>query len=255
MSTHNGKFYLFANWKMYLDFDESNILANAIVAEHKNFDKKISMAIFPSALSLYPVGQVLHDVGIGVGPQNVYWVDKGGYTGEISATMYRAAGCDYALVGHSERRHQFHETDHDVHEKMKAVLAVGLTPVLCVGETESERQHGKVEEVIEVQLRAALDSLNWPSDKELIVAYEPVWAIGTGVACEADEANRMHELVIRLCKNLIPGSNPIVLYGGSVRPNNVTGYLQQSNIHGVLVGGASTKLDEWLDIVAEAQKS
>ena len=254
MFTHNGKIYLFANWKMYLDYDESNILANALARGAKKFGDKIQMAIFPSTLSLYPVGQVLRDVGIGVGAQNVYWVDKGGYTGEVSAAMYRAVGCEYTLIGHSERRHQFGETDHDVREKMKAALASGLTPVLCVGETEQQRNTGKTEEVVEVQLRAAFDGLNWPKDKELIVAYEPVWAIGAGVACDPDEAMRMHELIIKICKNLIKNSDPVVLYGGSVRPNNVVGYLSQPAIDGVLVGAASTKLDEWLEIISAAQE-
>jgi len=189
------KKYLFANWKMYLDYDESNILANALANEAKNFSGEISLAVFPGALSLYSAGQALNDVGIGVGAQNVYWVDKGGYTGETSAAMFKAAGCKYALVGHSERRHVFHESNHDTREKIEAVLAAGLIPVLCVGETLNERQEGKAEEIVEIQLRSALHNLVWPENRELIIAYEPVWAIGTGEACNADEAERMHGLI------------------------------------------------------------
>jgi len=249
MSLYNGKYYLFANWKMYLDYDESNILANGLADAAKKFSENIKMVVFPSALSLYPVLQVLHDVNIGVGPQNVYWIDKGGYTGEISATMYREIGCDYALVGHSERRHQFHETNHDVHAKLEAILANDLTPVLCIGETAVEREQGKTEEVIEIQLRAALDGLNFPKEKELIVAYEPVWAIGTGVACDPTEAERLHILIRKIIGSLLPNVKLVILYGGSVRPENVAEYLKQENINGVLVGGASAKLDSWLEIV------
>ena len=252
MSLHNGKYYLFANWKMYLDYNESNIMANALADKAADFSSSVKMTIFPSALSLYPVSQVLRDVGVGVGPQNVYWVDKGGYTGEVSATMYKEVGCDYALVGHSERRHQFHETNHDVRAKLEAILSNGLTPVLCVGETAEERVQGKTDEVVEVQLRAALEGLEYPVEKELIVAYEPVWAIGTGDACEAVEAERIHAVVKKIIVGLLPNIDPVILYGGSVRPENVKEYLERENIAGVLVGGASAKLDSWLEIVKNA---
>lgn len=246
------KKYLFANWKMYLDYDESNILANALANEAKNFAGDVLMAVFPGALSLYSAGQVLNDVGIGVGAQNVYWVDKGGYTGEISAAMFRAAGCKYALVGHSERRHVFHESNHDVRQKIEAVLAAGLVPVLCVGETLNERQEGKTDEVVEVQLRAALHDLVWPENRELIIAYEPVWAIGTGEACSAAEAERMHGLIGKWAGDLLPAAAPVILYGGSVRPDNVSEYLSSPHIDGVLVGGASAKLDSWMEIINKA---
>ncbi|MFA6485825.1 MAG: triose-phosphate isomerase [Candidatus Magasanikbacteria bacterium] len=253
------KIYLFANWKMYLDFDESNILANGLAGEAKKFGHEIKMAIFPSTLSLYTAGQVLRDVGVGVGPQNVFWVDKGGYTGEISASMYKTAGCDYALVGHSERRQQFHETNHEVRQKMDACLSVGLTPVLCVGETLKEREAGTTAEVVEIQLRSALDNISWPKNVALIIAYEPVWAISKGAGageegrhCDDIEAEKMHRLIKKIVKNLLPNMEPAVLFGGSVRPNTTAYYLNQPSIDGVLVGAASTKLDSWLEIVKNA---
>lgn len=245
----NNKTYLFANWKMYLDYDESNILANAIANQAKSISKDIKMAIFPGALALYPVGQVLHDVGIGVGAQNTYWLDKGGYTGEVSAIMYKAAGCEYALVGHSERRHLFGETNHEVRQKVDASLVAGLTPVICVGETEKERQENKTEEVIEIQIRAAFHNIVWPKDQELIVAYEPVWAIGTGENCDPLEAERMHELIKKQVVALT-GITPVILYGGSVKPENVAEYLKNPNINGVLVGSASANLESWMKIVS-----
>lgn len=243
--------YFFANWKMYLDFDEANILANALAQESKKFSDQVKVAIFPSALPLYTVAQTLKDVGIGVGAQNVFWEDKGGYTGEISAPMFKAAGCDYALVGHSERRHQFHETNHEVRQKIQAVLEAGLTPVLCVGETKEERHNNKTDEVVETQLRAAFHELSWPANRELIVAYEPVWAIGTGEACDPAEAQRLHAEIKKILAHLAPGATPILLYGGSVRPENVADYIKQNDINGVLVAGAATKLAGIKEILAK----
>ncbi|MBU0546380.1 triose-phosphate isomerase [Patescibacteria group bacterium] len=250
-----NKTYLFANWKMYLDYDESNILANALAEKSKKFSDEIEMTVFPSALSLYPVAQTLSDVKINVGPQNIYWVDKGGYTGETSAQMFKAAGSSHALIGHSERRHLFHETNHDVRQKIEASLNAELTPVLCVGETEKERDEGKTEEIVEIQLRATLEDLNWPKDRELIVAYEPVWAIGTGNACDPAEAERMHDKIFNWIKGLAPGISPVLLYGGSVRGENVEGYLQMSHINGVLVGGSSAKLESWMEIIENSTRA
>jgi len=262
MSTFNGHHYLFANWKMYLDYDESNILANALANEwRKQGDlSALKMAIFPSDLSLYPVAQVLGDVGVAAGGQNSFWVDKGGYTGEISAAMYKNAGCAYCLVGHSERRHQFGETNHEVRQKMEAVLESGLTPVLCVGETKEERAQGKTAEVVEIQINAALDGLSWPSDRELIIAYEPVWAISKGAGkneagehCDDAEAERMNIFIAQKTTQLLSGVNPVLLFGGSVRPDTVAYYLKMPHINGVLVGAASTKFDSWMEIVKNAQ--
>lgn len=244
----SSKTYLFANWKMYLDYDESNILANAIADKAKSIPTNVKMAIFPSALALYPVGQVLRDVGISVGAQNVHWDDKGGNTGEVSAQMYKLAGCEYALAGHSERRHLFGETNHQVRQKVEAILAAGLTPVICVGETEKERQDNKTEETIEIQIRAAFHNIVWPKDRELIVAYEPVWAIGTGDNCDPLEAERVHELIKKQVIALT-GITPVILYGGSVKPENIVHYLKNPNINGVLVGSASTSLESWESII------
>lgn len=245
--------YLFANWKMYLDYDESNILANAISNESKKIPPNVKMVIFPSALSLYPVGQVLNDVGIGIGAQNIYWVDKGGYTGEISAQMYKSAGCDYALIGHSERRHQFRETNHEIRQKIEAAIISDLTPVLCVGETQEERNNEKTDEVIEVQLRSAFDGLSWPREKELFIAYEPVWAIGTGNSCDPAEAQRMHQLINKITVELLGKVSPIILYGGSVRSANIINYIAMDSIDGVLVGGASSKIDSWIGMAEKVK--
>lgn len=246
------KVYLFANWKMYLDYDDSNILANALVDASFDFAKKIKMVVFPSALSFYPVAQVLGDVGIACGAQNVHFEDKGGFTGENSAVMYKNAGAKFTLVGHSERRHLFGETNHDVHQKMEAALSFGLTPVLCVGETAKERKADKAKDVVEIQLRAALDSLKWKPKAKLFVAYEPVWAIGTGNNCDPIEAEKMCLMIEKMATVLAKDVEVVVLYGGSVNGGNIKEFIKQPNINGVLVGGASAKLDTWLQIVQNA---
>lgn len=253
MSLYSNQHYLFANWKMYLDYDESNILANALAAEAAKFPPGVKMAVFPSVLSFYPVARVLKDAGIAVGAQNAHWVDRGGYTGEVSAEMFKNAGAEYILIGHSERRHLFHESNHEVRQKMEAALAAGLTPVLCVGETEKERQAGQMDEAVEIQLRAALEGLRRPEGRALVIAYEPVWAIGTGHNCDPLEAEKMQNKISVWTRDLAPDIvAPILLYGGSVRPNNAAEYLKQPHIHGILVGSSSTKLDIWLDIVHNA---
>ncbi len=243
------KVYLFANWKMYLDYDESNILANALAGASVNFAKKIKMVIFPSALSFYPVAQVLDDIGIASGAQNVHFEDRGGYTGENSAMMYKNAGAKFSLIGHSERRHLFGETNHEVHQKMETALSVGLTPILCVGETAKERKGNKAKDVVEIQLRAALDNLKWKPKDKLFIAYEPVWAIGTGNHCDPIEAEKMCVMIFKMASMLAKGLEVIILYGGSVNEGNIRDFLKQPDISGVLVGGASSKLDTWLQIV------
>jgi triosephosphate isomerase (TIM) len=247
------KLYFFANWKMYLDFDESNILANGLAEKLKNKERDYEMAIFPNTLAMSTVAPVLNDLKIGVGIQNGYWVDKGGYTGEVSFVMAQNVGCRYALIGHSERRHQFKETSHETRMKMEAVLNTKLTPVLCVGETEKERESEKTEEIIEAQIRTAYDGLNWDYNREIIIAYEPVWAIGTGKACDPEEAQKQHTRIKLLIKDLLPKAEPVILYGGSVNSENVKDYLKQKDVDGVLVGGASTKLDSWLNITESSK--
>jgi triosephosphate isomerase len=245
--------YLFANWKMYLDSEESYALARNLLKEHlTDLSPKVTMAVFPSALAMNGVIDVLKDTPISVGAQNIYWVERGGYTGEISAAMYKNVGARYTLIGHSERRHIFKETNHEVRQKLEAALAIDLQPVICVGETLEERERGKSEEVVEIQLRAALENIAWGETCELLIAYEPVWAIGTGVFCDPKETERMHRIIKKLAEALLPNSPLKILYGGSVRPENITDYLEEEHVSGVLVGGSSVKLDTWLQIVNRA---
>ena len=239
--------YLFANWKMYLGYDESVALASAI-SNQSDISENIKMTVFPSALSFVEVANTLAKARIASGAQNVHWLDKGGYTGEVSAHMYKAVGSQYALVGHSERRHLFHETNHEVRQKVEAIISVGMTPVICVGETEKEKEENKTAEVIESQIRSIFHNIDWSQDVEIIIAYEPVWAVGTGLACDPLEAERVHELIKKQVMALT-SKTPVILYGGSVNAGNVGEYLKNPNISGVLVGGASAKLESWMEIV------
>jgi triosephosphate isomerase len=212
------------------------------------------MVLFPSALAFQKVEEIVQKTAIDVGAQNIHWIDQGGYTGDISADMYRKAGALYTLIGHSERRHLAHETNHDVRAKIEAALRVGLIPVLCVGEKTEERERGEAVEVVEAQLRAAYEGLAWPSAVPVIIAYEPVWAIGTGLACDASEAERMHGIIFAFTQALLPGTEIAVVYGGSVRPENVESYFREEHVAGVLVGGASVKADSWGAIVGAVRK-
>jgi triosephosphate isomerase len=243
---HNQK-YLFANWKMYLGYQESVALASAIVSQ-SGVSEDVKMVVFPSDISFVEVTRVLAKARVATGAQNTHWLDKGGYTGEVSAHMYKAVGSQYALVGHSERRHLFHETNHDVRQKVEAIISTGMTPVICVGETAKEKEENKTEEVIEAQVRSAFHIIEWPKDTEIFIAYEPVWAVGTGLACDPLEAERVHELIKKQVVALT-GKTPIILYGGSVNADNIVEYVKNPNISGVLVGGSSTKLESWMDII------
>ncbi len=188
------------------------------------------------------VNKSLHGNRIRLGAQNVHWEDCGAYTGEISASMLLEMGVRYVIVGHSERRQFFGETDETVNLRLKAAQNSGLIPILCVGETKQQRDAGETERVIIEQLQAGLVGI----DRErLVIAYEPIWAIGTGETCEVTEANR----VIGLIRHRVNNPNVTIQYGGSVKPNNIDEIMAQSEIDGVLVGGASLGAGDFAQIV------
>ncbi len=240
------KLYLFANWKMYLGVAESEKLARAF-GKISN-PKGSEIVIFPSALAMSTAAPIFKKNKFLFGAQNIHWSDHGGFTGEVSVAMYKELGCTHALVGHSERRRLFHESDQDVRLKLEAILDEKIIPVLCVGETLEERKAGKVEEVLEKQLQSAYANLLLPKGIGLIVAYEPVWAIGTGESCDSEEAERIAGFISELVKK-ITGQTPVVLYGGSVSAENIRNYINQPNIQGVLVGGASAAKESWSELI------
>jgi triosephosphate isomerase len=188
------------------------------------------------------VSKSLHGSRVNLGAQNVHWEESGAYTGEIAASMLTEIGVRFVIVGHSERRQFFGETDVTVNLRLKAAQKHGLTPILCVGETKQQRDTGETESIISAQLKKDLVDID---QTNLIIAYEPIWAIGTGDTCESKEANR----VIGLIRNEL--TNPLVpiQYGGSVNPNNIDEIMEQPEIDGALVGGASLKADSFARIV------
>ena len=236
--------FIFANWKMYLDFDESNILANTLLKESFDF-KKINLAVFPSTLAIREISLALQGSKIGVGAQDAGYPEKGAYTGQVSAWMLKNIGCKYSLVGHSERRHVFGESNEIVRKKTEACLEANLIPVVCIGETKEEKDEGKREYRLKKQLMKAFKDLD---GHKTMVAYEPVWAIGTGEACKPEEAEEVHAWIKLELKQYFDQEIP-VLYGGSVNAENVVSYLALENCDGVLVGGASAKIDTFLPLI------
>jgi triosephosphate isomerase (TIM) len=211
-----------------------------------------TVILFPPALSLTVVRDTLAEHDIAVGVQNIHWENQGAFTGETSAVMARQAGAAYALVGHSERRHVFGETDDEAARKVAAALAAGLSPVLCVGETLEERRAGRLEEVILRQLDAGIRELDDEAFARTIIAYEPVWAIGTGETATPEDAADAHNRIrARLRERIGRDAETLpILYGGSVKPDNASELLAAPDVDGVLVGGASLDPRDFARIVA-----
>lgn len=234
---------------MYLGYADSCALAGELAKQ--SLSDRLQVAIFPSALAFESVHTALAESDIKTGAQNVAWTPNGAYTGAISAEMFAEVGAEYALVGHSERRHLFGETNRDIKKKIEAILAAGMRPVLCVGETKEDLDAGKGEYRIKKQLFEALDGVDL-SQGRLFVAYEPVWAIsqgGQGMPCEPDQAQKMHLSIKELLREMTSQSVP-VLYGGSVDGQNVVSFVSQNDIDGVLVGSASTKADSFVSLLS-----
>ena len=237
------------NWKMNLTPRE----AAAFMAEFDASDLPVEALVFPTALCLSAVIEGAASASVAVGVQNVHWEPSGAFTGEISAELAAASGASHALVGHSERRHVFGETDEMVARKVTSVLAAGLIPVVCVGETLDERRAGQVDQVITRQLDAILGSVD--RETRWMLAYEPVWAIGTGeTATPADASSAHGTLRVRLeeALGIARATRVPLLYGGSVKPGNAEELLAASDVDGVLVGGASLDPESYAQIIAAA---
>jgi len=239
------------NWKMNTTLSEAIELVNEMrreLDEIGNVDK----VICPPFISLAAVRELINGSSIKLGAQNIYFEEKGAYTGEISPLMLSDL-CEFVIIGHSERRHYFNETGEIVNKKVQAALGVGLKPILCVGERLEENEAGRTEEVVTEQLRSSLAKIDYLSG--LIIAYEPVWAIGTGKAATGKQANETIGLIRRNISELYDGEiaqDMRILYGGSVNAANTTEFLNQPEIDGALVGGASLKANQFLSIVKQA---
>lgn len=244
--------YIFGNWKMYLNNDESIAFAEELKKQSfKN--KNVEIAFFPTALSLAFVYKVLKKSGVNFGAQNCAWASKGAYTGAISALMFKEVGCKYALVGHSERRYIFGDSNEIVRKKLEAIAGAGLMPVLCIGETKEEKDANTTSDCLKKQLMTGLQGLKI-NDGKIIIAYEPVWAIGTNNPCHPSDANDAHEFIKQEIKKYFTEDVP-VLYGGSVNANNAASYTKLAAVDGVLVGGASVKINTFMPLVKAVRNS
>jgi triosephosphate isomerase len=239
------------NWKMHTTVQEALQLASAVVqAAAKVSNRDVMVA--PPYTALAAVGSVLSGTVVMLGAQNVHWEEKGAFTGEISAAMLKDVGCAMAIVGHSERRHVFGETDLMINKRVTGALQFGLIPVLCIGETLEQREAGQTLAVLEDQVRQGLAGVEVNDGGKLVVAYEPVWAIGTGKTATEAQAQEVHSFIRNLLtdiyeKNIAAGVR--ILYGGSVKPENIDVLMQQEDIDGVLVGGAALKAESFERII------
>lgn len=240
-----------ANWKMYLNVKES-IECAEFLRDNLKVDSDTKVILCPNALAFNGVNEVLHEE-IDLCAQNVAWSPLGAYTGAISALLFHEDGATHALVGHSERRYIFNETDDAVRKKIEACVDTNLIPIVCVGETHDDKKEDKAEYRIKKQIMKAFEGIDLEGVTP-IVAYEPVWAIsnfGVGEPCDPEYANKMQELIKEEVKKYVD-VDVAVLYGGSVDNTNVASYLSQANIDGVLVGSASTNKQVFLDLIEKA---
>jgi triosephosphate isomerase len=242
------------NWKMHTSLAEARVLAQSVRDGLKR-PRGVEVVVCPPFTALAAVAEVLAGSVIGLGAQNCHWESQGAFTGEISPAMLVDLGCRLVLLGHSERRHVFHETDDEIGRKVGAVLRHGLQPLLCVGETAEERRQGLTFTVVEGQLRAGWAGLSAEDMTRCLLAYEPVWAIGTGVNATPAQAAEVHGYLRGLVSQL--GSKDLaqtvrILYGGSVKPDNVGAVTEEPDVDGALVGGASLQPQSFIAIAKKS---
>ncbi len=239
------------NWKMFKTWQEAKKTAEQL-AERVAGKTDRDIMVAPQSTALVPVCESLKNTNIDVGAQNLFWEAEGAYTGEISPAMVTATGCRYVIIGHSERRQYFGETDETVNKKIKAACSAGLVPVMCIGETEDERETKKTFSVLDKQIQNGLQGFDLDELKDLVLAYEPVWAIGTGKTATSNQAQEVHAYVRKAIEALFGASladSIRILYGGSVKPGNIAELMQMEDIDGALVGGASLDAGSFAEIV------
>ena len=254
MTITNEKPFIAGNWKMYKTIPEAVEMVKAL-KEASSEQIEAELVVIPPMTALSEVKKAIEGSQVKLGAQNMYWEDEGAFTGEISAPMLKDAGCEYAVIGHSERRQYFGETDETVNKKIKAALAHDLIPIMCIGESLDEREKGKTIEKVEDQINAGLEGLGKDEISRLIIAYEPIWAIGTGLTATPSQAEEVHIFIREKLAEKYgneTASCAIILYGGSVKPASTYELLKEKNINGALVGGASLEADSFIQIATEA---
>ena len=246
--------FVAGNWKLNKTPDEAEILARCVVDAVSSVTG-VDVAICPPFTALERVSSVVCCTGVRLGAQNMYWEVEGAFTGEVSASMLLTCGCEYVILGHSERRQFFFETDDTVNRRLKAALSAGLKPIVCIGESFDERQADVTERVVGTQLRGALDGISADDAQGITLAYEPVWAIGTGLTATPEQAEAVHAFLREVLVQLYGADvaqGVRIQYGGSVKPDNAAELFEQDNIDGGLIGGASLEADDFAAIVKAA---
>ena len=242
------------NWKLNKNIKESIELVT-LLKRKLNDVQNVEIVVCPVYTALSDVYEVLMESSIKLGAQDLFWEEKGAFTGEVSASLIKDTGASFVVVGHSERRQFFNETDETVNKKTKAALKVGLTPIVCVGEMLQEREANKTFQVIERQLKGSLVNFSHDEIDKVVVAYEPVWAIGTGKVATPQQAQEVHAFIRKEISKVFgeeAARGLRILYGGSVKPDNISNLMNEPDIDGALVGGASLEVDSFSDIVKNA---
>lgn len=243
------------NWKMNTTIDQAKELTSDLKSGLHNKELNVKVVVCPPFTHLSHVSEVVKDSNIDLGAQNCYFVEKGAYTGEISCGMLNSVGCKYVIIGHSERRTNFLESDEMVNKKAHTAFEFGLTPIICIGETLKERQKNKTFDIVENQIKKGLANYGSKMGEKLVIAYEPIWAIGTGLAATPEQINEVHNFIRELLLEIFgkPAQHTHILYGGSVTSDNAAQILPLENVNGALVGGASLKANDFLKIIELAQ--
>jgi len=244
------------NWKMNKTINEAINTVEDLKTKLEGVEG-VEIVVFPPFTALKMLQGLLQGSNIGLGAQNMYYEEKGAYTGEISPLMLQDVGCRYVILGHSERRGYFGETDELINKKLKTALSFEFTPVVCVGEKLEERKAGRATEIVEAQVRKCLQGIGPEEVKRVVIAYEPVWAIGTGETATPSQAGEMHRFIRKILKELYGEelANFIrIQYGGSVKPENIKGLMKEEDIDGALVGGASLNTESFAKIVKGSRR-
>jgi len=247
--------FVAGNWKMNTKSHSSVALAKGVADGSIDSADSVDVAVCPPFVYLQAVAGAVSSSSVAIGAQDIYFETEGAFTGEISASMLKDIGCTYALCGHSERRHVIGETDELVNKKVAAAISGGLLPILCVGELQSEREGSQTEEVITRQVKEGLAGLSAEKASAATIAYEPVWAIGTGLTATKEQAQEVHDFIRNLLAQMYDGKlaeDVRILYGGSAKPGNAAELMSRPDIDGLLVGGASLKADDFLAIIQAA---
>lgn len=248
------KIIIAGNWKMYKNISQAIELTNGL--KRNLFDiEGVEIVVCPPFSCLDQVSEVVSESNIKLGAQNMHWEGEGAFTGEISPLMLKNLACKYVILGHSERRQYFFETNETVNKKVVSALKNGLTPIVCVGEKIEERKADKTFDVVRDHVQNSLKGLSQENLQKIVVAYEPVWAIGTGLTATPQQAQEMHSFIRKLLTEMSDSktANSITIqYGGSVKPDNIEDLIKEKDIDGALVGGASLKIDSFTDIVKKS---